>query len=242
MSIILASTKTARETPSPITPEERRKRWFEVLLVLLVALTGPLTRALYILNTGPKTILPRTSSSWLLGLLNEAIGILLLAYVLSRNGRRFKDLGLHWSLRDFGFGFLVYLASFGTYVIGSLCIQLFHYFKYYAFYTGPTGKDFFGHPGLAMVPFVLFNPFFEELIVRAYLMTEIRELTGSVVLAASVSVVLQSAYHLYYGWLGALSTMFLFIPFAVYYAVTRRAFPIIVAHGIFDVFALIRLW
>lgn len=233
---------TAGETPSAMSPGARRKRWFEVLLVLLVALTGPLTRALYILNTGPRSFLPRSSSSWLLGLLNEVIGLLLLGYVLSRSGRRFKDLGLYWSLRDFGFGFLVYLGSLATYVTGSLCIQLVHYFKYSAFYMGPSGKDFFGHPGFGMIPFVLFNPFFEELIVRAYLMTEIRDLTGSVVLAGSVSVVLQSAYHLYYGWLGALSVAFLFIPFAVYYALTRRALPIIVAHGMFDIVAFIRLW
>lgn len=73
-------------------------------------------------------------------------------------------------------------------------------------------------------------------------MTEIGELTGSSVLAAIASVILQSAYHLYYGWLGALSISFLFIFFAVYYALTRRAFPIIVAHGIFDIVALVRMW
>lgn len=178
----------------------------------------------------------------MLGLLNEVIGILLLGYVLSRSGRRFKDLGLRWSLRDFGFGLLVYLGSLATYVTGTLCIQLVHYSRYSTFYTFPSGRDFFGHPGFGMVPLVLFNPFFEELIVRAYLMTEIRELTRSSMLAAVASVILQSAYHLYYGWLGALSVAFLFIFFALYYALTRRAFPIVVAHGIFDIIALVRMW
>lgn len=233
---------TAKEISLPISPEERRRRWFELLLVLLVALTGPLTRALFVLNTGFRPNLPRSSSSWMLGLLNEVTGILLLGYVLSRGGRRFKDLGLRWSLRDFGFGLLVYLGSLATYVTGTLCIQLVHYFRYSTFYTIPSGRDFFGHPGFAMVPFVLFNPFFEELIVRAYLMTEIRELTRSSMLAAIASVILQSAYHLYYGWLGALSVAFLFIFFAMYYALTRRAFPIVVAHGIFDIVALVRMW
>lgn len=48
-------------------------------------------------------------------------------------------------------------------------------------------------------------------------MTEIRDLIGSALLATAASVLLQSAYHLYYGWLGALAISFLFIPFAVYY-------------------------
>jgi membrane protease YdiL (CAAX protease family) len=114
--------------------------------------------------------------------------------------------------------------------------------KYYAYYTDPTGKDLFSHPGISIIPYILCNPFFEELIVRAYVMTEIRELTGSALLAAAISVTIQSAYHLYYRWLGALSISFLFIGFAVYYALTRRALPNIVAHGIFDICALVRMW
>lgn len=148
MSIMPAMPTTTEETSPPISTEERRKRWFEVLLVLLVALTGPVTRALYILNTGFRPNLPRSSLSWMLGLLNEVIGILLLGYVLSRSGRRFKDLGLRWSLRDFGLGLLVYFGSLVTYVTGSLCIQLAHYARYSAFYTIPSGRDFSGIQGL----------------------------------------------------------------------------------------------
>ena len=85
-----------------------------------------------------------------------------------------------------------------------------------------------------MVPFLLLNPFFEELIVRAYLTTEIIELTGSSLLSVLGSVVVQTSYHLYYGWLGAISLSFLFLAFALYFARTRKALPLIVAHGAFD--------
>ena len=118
-----------------------------------------------------------------------------------------------------------------------MLIQLAHYRQHQAFYTPPTGKECFGHPGLLALPFILLNPFFEELIVRAYLMTEIRELTGSATLALAVSVLFQSAYHLYYGWWGALSVGFMFLAFAVYFAKYRRALPVVVAHGIQDVLA-----
>jgi len=58
---------------------------------------------------------------------------------------------------------------------------------------------------VVVIPFSLLNPFFEELIVRAYLMTEIMDLTGSAMLAIATSVLLQASYHLYYGWFGALA-------------------------------------
>lgn len=108
--------------------------------------------------------------------------------------------------------------------------------------TSPAAKTFFGHPSLLVAfAFCLLNPFFEELIVRAYLMTEIIELTGSSALAVVLSVVVQFSYHLYYGWTGAASLCFQFLTFALYYARSRRALPIIMAHGFFDVFGMLRL-
>jgi membrane protease YdiL (CAAX protease family) len=86
------------------------------------------------------------------------------------------------------------------------------------------------------------NPLFEELIVRAYRMTEVIELTGCSTLAVALSVGVQFSYQLYYGWVGATSLSFLFLLFALYDARSRRAPPVIVAHGFFDVYALLRLW
>ncbi len=92
------------------------------------------------------------------------------------------------------------------------------------------------------IPLALLNPFFEELIVRAYLMTEVMELTGSSTLAVVLSVFVQFAYHLYYGWSGAISLAFFFLALALYYVRSRRALPVIIAHGLSDVYTLIRLW
>jgi membrane protease YdiL (CAAX protease family) len=72
-------------------------------------------------------------------------------------------------------------------------------------------------------------------------MTEVKELTGSTALAIGFSVFLQASYHLYYGWYGALSIAFLFLVFAIYYARSKRAGPIIFAHAAFDFYALIRM-
>ena len=73
-------------------------------------------------------------------------------------------------------------------------------------------------------------------------MTEVIQLTGSSVLAVVLSTAVQFSYHLYYGWAGAISLGFLFLALSLYYVRTRRALPVIVAHGFFDIYALFRLF
>jgi membrane protease YdiL (CAAX protease family) len=73
-------------------------------------------------------------------------------------------------------------------------------------------------------------------------MTEVVDLTGSSALAVAASVLFQSSYHLYYGWVGASSIAFMFLALSLYYTHPRRALPIVVAHAFFDIYALIRLW
>ncbi len=171
------------------------------------------------------------------GILQESIALLLLAYVLSRRNLRFTDLGL-----DGGVGLLVAGASYLAYVLGSLFVQTVHHAIYGNFAKSLSGRDFFGHPPATVIPFILLNPFFEELIVRAYLMTEVRDLTGSSALAIAISVIAQFSYHLYYGWAGAISLSFQFLIFALYYARSRNILPVIVAHGLFDIYGMARLW
>jgi membrane protease YdiL (CAAX protease family) len=241
-SLSLLQDLPSQSAQPEMSSRAKRLRWFEVFLVLSTALGGSLLNSLYLLHFGPSAAPQVSSARWLVGLVHEATGLLLLGYVLSRRSLGFKNLGLRWSFRDLGVGLLVAAVSYAAYILGSMVVHLVHYAFYGSLAAGPTGKDFFAHPGLAALPFTLLNPFFEELIVRAYLMTEVFELTGSSLLAASLSVAIQFSYHLYYGWAGAIALSFVFLVLALYYARTRRALPIIVAHGYFDISALIRLW
>jgi membrane protease YdiL (CAAX protease family) len=225
-----------------ISAVEVHRRWFELFLVLFVSCGTPLLRSLYLLIKGPG-VLPQVSEMrWLGGLLQEVSSLFLLGYVLARRSRRIRDLGLRWSFREVGVSLVVAGVAFAAYVLGALVVQVIHYIFYGTFATGPTGATFFSHPGPWAVPFMVLNPFFEELIVRAYLMTEVADLTGSSALAVAASVLFQSSYHLYYGWAGATSLAFVFLALSLYYARSRRALPIIVAHAFFDIYALIRLW
>jgi membrane protease YdiL (CAAX protease family) len=228
------------QTEIPVS--EKRQRWFEVGLVLLSACGISFLNAVFILKNGPNSVPQNTNQRWSIGILQEVISLVLLGYVLSRRNLRFRDLGLRWRLKDGGAGVLVAGISYITYVLGSMLVQSVHHAIFGNFAKSLGGKDFFAHPPIAAIPFILLNPFFEELIVRAYLMTEVSELTGSSILAVVVSVAVQFSYHLYYGWTVAISLAFQFLIFAAYYARSRRILPVIVAHGIFDVYGILRLW
>jgi membrane protease YdiL (CAAX protease family) len=225
-----------------VPTNEKRQRWFEVCLVLLAAFGSSFLNALFILRNGPNAVPLNSSARWSTGILQEVIALLLLGYILSRRSLQFKHLGLRWRVKDVGAGVIVAAISYAAYALGSMLVQSVHYAIYGNFAKSLGGRDFFAHAPIAAIPFVLLNPFFEELIVRAYLITEVTDLTGSSILAIAVSVAVQSSYHLYYGWTGAISLSFQFLIFAAYYVRFRHILPIIVAHGIFDIYGIVRLW
>lgn len=231
---------TASQTIIPFS--EKRRRWFELCLVLLVSYGSPILNSLYLLVSGPVAMPHISSLRWSIGIVQEMAALLLLGYVLSRRGHGFKSLGLRWSFRDAGIGVLVFGLSVFAYVVGASIVQVVHFWAYSTVVHGHTAQDFFASPSLVFIPFSLLNPFFEELIARAYLMTEVVELTRSRSLAVILSVGLQFSYHLYYGWIGATSLAFVFLAFALYYVYARRALPVIVAHAFFDIIAFLRLF
>lgn len=235
------SPLTSQAPRLAVSNDERRLRWFELFLVLALSTGMALLNSLYFLNNAPAVPQRLTTFRSMYGLVQESLSLLLLWYVLSRRKLRLRDLGLQWSRGDFLPSCIVTILSGLAYFGGALCLQLLHHKLFGAYVRGPGAKQFFAGPTIAAVPFALLNPFFEELIVRAYVMTEVKGLTGSTVLAIGSSVVLQASYHLYYGWFGALSIASSFLVLAVYYARSKRAGPIIFAHAAFDLYAFIRM-
>src|ERR1700693_781621 len=110
----------APELPAPVTTPSRLLRWFEVVLVLLVAFARSILNAVYLLNHSPTPNVAIGRDRWILGLFHEIIALLLLGYVLSRRGgllAGLQKLGLRWSFRDIGIGFLLWGVSRFVYII-----------------------------------------------------------------------------------------------------------------------------
>ena len=217
----------------------RRLQVFELLLVCFVGFAGALFLSYYVLFTGltpPSTM--RGEIRWWYSILHQ-IGILALVwYVLQRRSQNFSDLGFYWKTKEVFIAPLLWFACGIVGYISKLIIQRFGGFP-------PGSKPnaqaeaflFSGGIGIATFIFQFINPFFEELIARAYLITRIKELTNSMALAIVGSVVFQVSYHFYQGFWTGLSHAGTFLVLSLYYAKTNRILAPILAHMIFDISA-----
>jgi|SRR5580704_1343772 membrane protease YdiL (CAAX protease family) len=237
---LLNSAAVAADTVPPDAQHERRMRWFEVAVVMSVAFTSSIMTAIYVHFTGRTASAVSTQFSLFVTMIGRLPSLLLLVYVLWRSGRTLKDIGLEWSWKQVGIAVPLLIAAF----VVQHQVQMLVYRVMWALGLHDTLKasEALTHGYWAATPYLspigliyqVVNAVHEEVLVRAYLMTEIIDLTGSAKIAVCVSVLLQASYHLYYGWLGATMVGFAFLVFALYFAWARKALPTVVAHWLMD--------
>jgi membrane protease YdiL (CAAX protease family) len=225
--------------PVDSSRKERHFQIFELLLVCVIGFGGALFLSLYILFTqATPSVTMGGDFRWWYTILHQVGVLALLWYVLRRRCQNFSDLGFYWKTKEVAIAPVLWFACGIVAYISKLLFQSFGAF--------PRGADpnakaaailFSSGIGVGAFVFQFINPFFEELIARAYLITRLKELTNSLVLAIIASVVFQVSYHLYQGGWTALSHTGVFLVLSLYYAKTRRILAPILAHMIFDVSA-----
>lgn len=216
----------------------QRLRVLELLLVISAAF------ALLIVSSARRIsadvpVRPYTNLGFVEMTVWELIAISILGYVVFRQGRTWSDFTEKLGAKDV-------VRAIAVFAIAIALSRFSYYFVQYVhvFWTGtwlhPKSLKGLLAVGVTVpsVVFMLVNPFFEELIARAYVMTEIGELTKSRTLAVIASCALQTSYHLYQGWLRAATVGATFLVFSIYYARTRRIAPVIAAHMFIDFVAL----
>jgi membrane protease YdiL (CAAX protease family) len=214
------------------SPTDRRTRGIELLLVCWVAFGGSLLASGTSLFGGAPDRPVVSDLGWAAFVLQEGSALLLLWYVLGRRGKTIRDLGWSWAWKDVGWSVLLHLVTGAAYYFVYATIYSFR-----AVVSNPSAStDLVGHQlfsggsSFALLLALVVNPFFEELIVRAYVMTEVQLFTRSAVWAIIVSTLLQTGYHLYQGIPLAVAEGAGFLIFSIYYARTNRIAPIILAH------------
>jgi membrane protease YdiL (CAAX protease family) len=246
LAVLESSSSTASETVAspPAAPwTDRQLRIFEIVLVCVIAFgTGILSsgHSLYLRSFGDFQTSGGSSSGeygWIYSCLREASALGFLWYVLQRHGKTFVDLGLTWMRKDIGWSIIL---AFG----GSLAFDAVYDAIYFSGLTATSHKAASAYVGYVLfgggvffttMLFQFLNPFFEELIVRAYVMTEVKQLTNSATKAIIISTVLQTSYHFYQGAPMAFAHGATFLIWSIYYAKTSRIAPIILAHLYSDV-------
>lgn len=221
---------------------DRRRRFFALGLVLAVSFSTFTATSLHHASVGQPSLDPgQRNFRILVTLLTEAISLLLLWFVLSGQRRSWRDIGWAPKWRDIPEGLVLIVGTKIAAMAATQCFQLFylsltgHYLRPRSFHSALEGGiSFFS------ILFVLLNPFFEELIVRAYTMSEVLGLGGSQATAVLVSIAIQMSYHTYQGLLAAVPLLVTFAISSIYFARTRRIAPVIILHLYLDALALIK--
>jgi membrane protease YdiL (CAAX protease family) len=220
---------------------DRNIQIFEVILICTIAFSSSILNSTYSFLGNSSTSSSGTSNwpawDWTIRSTREAAALGLLWYILMRHGKSFRDLGLTWTRKDIGWAIILS-------AVGSLAFRAVYDAIYFGGLTAVSHKAASAYVGNVLfgggiffttILFQFLNPFFEELIVRAYVMTEVKQLTNSATKAIIISTLLQTSYHFYQGGPAAFGHLTAFLIFSIFYAKTNRITPIILAHLYSDV-------
>lgn len=229
--------------PAPVTPSAREilLRRFELLLLLGVSIGPSLVGAFLVHfvygNKLPAPSVPSYISFALTnGVVHQAGGLALLFYILFRQGRTLRDIGFSFRWIDIPIAVGLCMLSWIAAGACHLYVNLIYHLS-----TGRQVERWDGaaamlgtHVSVLVVVFLVVNAFYEELIVRAYFMSEVIAWRHSTLVAGVASVCVQALYHIYQGVPNMIALAGLFTVYAIYYGVTRRILPVILAHLFVD--------
>ncbi len=207
----------------------RRLRAWELGLVLFVSFGSNVVFSFWELAAGATGTSAASAGGAIASLLRAAASLALLAYVLFRRGQTLRDLGLTFQWLDLPVGILLLVADT---LIEAIARRLV---GWHAIAHDSTRLHLVGVTVITLNALeAVIEPVREELISRAFTITEVAALTGSTALAIAASTVLQTSYHLYQGLPNAIVDGAGFLLFSIFYARFRRATPLILAHAGWD--------
>jgi uncharacterized protein len=162
--------------------------------------------------------------------------VLVIGYLLARNREGWPGIGLtRFRPGDLGMGLVLWVASF---VLVLVLAQLFQYFGQREVDFLPEGLPLWFR-SLQAVLIAVTAGVTEEIVVRGYAQTRLEQLRVPTAAILLVPTALWGVLHVYQG-LGAAMTIFgLGLMYAWYFQRTRRLWPLILAHILFDMTQLV---
>ncbi|HZA83505.1 MAG TPA: CPBP family intramembrane glutamic endopeptidase [Actinomycetes bacterium] len=162
--------------------------------------------------------------------------VLVIGYLLARSQEGWAGIGLtRFRPADIGMGAVLWVASFFLVLV---LAQLFQYF-------GQREVDFLteGLPlwfrAVQAVLIAVTAGVTEEIVVRGYAQTRLEQLRVSTPAILLVPTALWGILHVYQGLGAALTIFCLGLLYAWYFHRTRRLWPLILAHTLFDMTQLV---
>lgn len=161
-------------------------------------------------------------------------GLLLFAYVTFQRGETLRHFGWRIRLAVIPGSFALFALAMATYVGVFVCVKS----------ISATGPGEFAGPAFEgirqgthwfLLPSVFLSPLFEETVVRAYVMTRIRDIGWHPSWAVVASTLVQVSYHVHKGLAFAPAFGAMFLVFSLCFARYRNLPVIVLAHMYIDI-------
>jgi membrane protease YdiL (CAAX protease family) len=230
----LAERVRAAESPEEAGPYIAAPRlWIEVGVVLVLTILPSLAGGFWWFNRPLRiTNFVRHTS---LGLVDDLQLMVPLLYIMARSGTAWRTFGLvKPSLLFDGFlALILFLIDYGFDRLAlPLLSALFSASPFHSRQASGTAEHALLVLGMAV------SGFAQELAMRGYLVPRLETLLKSTTAGIVLSSVLFASNHLYQGPLGVLRTLLSGLIYASAFAITRRIWPLAIAHAAWNVFCL----
>ena len=181
---------------------------------------------LFVFSSGPYQ--PLTDKDFYFLLAFELAAMSFLLPLLYLRGWNVQKIGLNLSFKGTLIGVALTIASYAAYAI----------FLAAAWYFLPNTETSTANNGFTGFKLSLLTIIFEELFVCGYVITSLKKQT-TIWFAINASIFIRLLYHLYQGPIGVITIIPIGIIFSYWYARTGKLWPLIVAHGLLDLFGLL---
>jgi membrane protease YdiL (CAAX protease family) len=153
-------------------------------------------------------------------------------YVIYRSGLPLDDFGLvRPGLLDFLLGAFLFIVGFTILAVSNEFLVKIGFQSAEVSYSVRGG----GIDYLLMTIMYTTGAFGEELVTRAYLVTRMKQLTGSSFYAVALAAFAFASYHIYQGMLGFLSIFALGFVYGAIYLRVRRVWSFTLGHAFINV-------
>ncbi|MEC0231708.1 CPBP family intramembrane glutamic endopeptidase [Paenibacillus alba] len=208
-------------------------RLFSLFLILFFSISPLLINSLSLFVTGNSAEYS-ADSHFIFSIIWEVLSLGILYFVLKKQGRNLQEIGFEFRKTDIWHAIVLYIGIYFVYIIAIAISPNFS--------QAPRNVDFLKtNISIFYVVFILINPFFEELIVRAYTITELKFFIKKEEFSVIASTLIQTSYHLYQGLIPALYVGIMFFIFSIYFVKSKRILPVIIIHLFFDLLAMFNL-
>jgi len=231
-----AAIADASDTSLPTELESKRDIWLEVGVVLCVAWLSHFVNSTMVLFVPPA---PRNwpyaaeMSWWIISNLAQDVVVL---YILYRSSMPWKTFGIVRPRVGVDIGVAMLIWMMATFAVGIV-------YSFVAIFAGGDATLNFMESGyefatpassadlLFLIVFAISNGFSEELAMRGYFIPRFERLFNSSWKSVVITALLFASYHTYQGF-GAIIPIFVVgIVLGIAFSLTRRLWPVVIAHS-----------